>query len=200
MAAAHLRAAGESLAPIAVDAAALRGVEQLLDRGFNSPPTSSMGRLFDAVAALTGACLHASFDGEAAMRLEALAASAPFDAGYPVVCDGELVRADPLIVEVARDLRAGIAAPQIARRFHSWVVELIVHAATGLARRHQLDRVALSGGVFVNRIVAGEAAARLAATGLTVLCHRVVPPGDGGLALGQLAIAAAQDGGQGACA
>jgi hydrogenase maturation protein HypF len=169
-------------------------VESLVERGLNAPPTSSMGRLFDAVAALLGLCPRASFDGEAPMRLEALAQPTPFDAGYPVVVENDCIQMAPLWLELTRDLERGVSPPHIARRFHSWVVDLIVTVSRDLGRRHHLERVAFSGGVFVNRIVAEEAAERLSQDGLVVLEHRLVPPNDGGLSLGQLAIAAAQDG------
>jgi hydrogenase maturation protein HypF len=187
MAAAHLHAAGLSLAPVA-DQPGLMMVEQLLERRVNAPPTSSMGRLFDAVAALLGICTHASFDGQAPMRLEALAATVPREEAYPVVVDGDRIQAP--MEELVQDSRQ-LDAARVARRFHSWVVDMIVAVATRLARQHQLDTVAFSGGVFANRIVSAEAAERLSP--LTVLQHRLVPPNDGGLALGQLAVAAAGD-------
>jgi hydrogenase maturation protein HypF len=154
-----------------------------------------MGRLFDAVAALLGICPRASFDGEAPMRLEALAAGG-CESAYPVTLDAHVVRVAPLVAALVADLERGVSPARIAARFHGWVVELIVTASRELAGRHRLSRVALSGGVFVNRIVSAHATARLAGAGLEVLCHRLVPPNDGGLALGQLAVAAAQDGGQ----
>jgi hydrogenase maturation protein HypF len=176
-----------SLAPVA-DQPGLMMVEQLLERRVNAPPTSSMGRLFDAVAALTGVCTHASFDGQAPMRLEALAATVPREDAYAVVVDGDRIQAP--MEEVVHD-SSKLDAARVARRFHSWVVDMIVTVAARLARQHQLDTVAFSGGVFANRIVSAEAAERLAP--LTVLQHRLVPPNDGGLALGQLAVAAAGD-------
>ena len=147
-----------------------------------------MGRLFDAVAALLGVCTQASFDGEAPMKLEALASSCAPESAWPVVVDGPRIR--PPIAEVVEDLRH-LDAARVARRFHSWVVDAIATVASRLAQQHRLDCVAFSGGVFVNRIIAAEAAAKLAP--LLVLQHRLVPPNDGGLALGQLAIAAAKD-------
>jgi hydrogenase maturation protein HypF len=191
MAVSHLLAAGCSLESLAVPPAPLRTVQQLIEQRVGTRPTSSMGRLFDAVASLVDACQRVSFDGEAPMRLEALAASTGFAAGYPVIVEHDLVQTAPLIAELARD-----ASPpaRVARRFHTWVVDMIVTVATQLASRHRLDRVALSGGVFLNRIVADEASERLRRAGLFVLRHRLVPPNDGGLSLGQLAVAARRDG------
>ncbi len=98
----------------------------------------------------------------------------------------------PLIAAVADDVRAGVEPAAIARRFHSTVVEIIISVCTRIRAVTRLDAVALSGGVFMNALVLEEAAARLAREGFQVLRHRRVPPNDGGLSLGQLAVAAAR--------
>ncbi|MCA1561219.1 MAG: carbamoyltransferase HypF, partial [Acidobacteria bacterium] len=169
---------------------------QMLARGINAPMTSSAGRLFDAVAAIAGVRDRVSFEGQAAARLEALAGSVAPDDPYPF----ELVRADdrliidtrPLVRGVVRDSVRGVGGAVVARRFHSTLVEIIVTVCTALRRASGLDAVALSGGVFVNELLTSEADARLRAGGFHVYRHRVVPPNDGGLSLGQLAVAAAQ--------
>jgi hydrogenase maturation protein HypF len=184
-----------------VPRAALRTVEQMIDRRFNTPLTSSAGRLFDAVAALAGARDRVSYEGQAAMELEWLATEVPPDGAYPFdiaeAVDGEapaapnlIVDTRPLIRAVARDVGKGVAAALVGRRFHTAVVEIIVTVCSRLRDGTGLDAVVLSGGVFMNALLACEAAARLGAEGFHVYRHHRVPPNDGGLSLGQLAIAA----------
>ena len=183
MAVAHLVAADEPYdmidEPRAAAVAALSGAL--------APPTSSIGRLFDAVAAITGIARHAAYEGHAAMLLEAAARSVAPDSCYPL----ELA---PMIRAVAGDVRRGVARAVIARRFHSTVIELAAHAAEQVARAERVRDVVLSGGVFQNAILAEELPRRLAHAGLRPHVHRRVPPNDGGLALGQLAVAAARGG------
>ncbi|MFF0205687.1 carbamoyltransferase HypF [Streptomyces sp. NPDC005017] len=197
---AHLRAAG---LPWSADLACtracppdeLRLLERQLEREVNCVPTSSMGRLFDAVSSLAGVCHLADYEAQAAVELEAAALRAP-DAdttAYPFdVREDEPLRADPapLMAAVVADLRAGAGADVIAARFHRGVAAL-VHRMCRLAReRHGLDTVTLTGGVFANTVLSCACSAALREDGFTVLRHRLVPPGDGGLALGQLMVAA----------
>lgn len=201
MAVAHLRAAGAAIegTPIAgrVDRARLRAVETLLERGFNAPRTSSVGRLFDAVAALIGLGDRVSYEGQAAMRLESLAAAAPADGGYPFAVLAEpaalVVDPRPLIRAIAADVRGGGEPSTIARRFHSTMADVVEAVCRRLADAAGVDRVVLSGGVFQNALLTGDVTDRLTRAGFRPYRHRTVPPNDGGLCLGQLAIAAARD-------
>ncbi|HXN83075.1 MAG TPA: carbamoyltransferase HypF, partial [Myxococcales bacterium] len=200
MALAHLRAAGKPLGDLEVarrlSAETVRAVERMLDRGFNSPLTSSMGRLFDAVAAIACASTRVSYEGQAAIRLEALAASAAADGSYPFeLCGRAPLRIDarPAVLAAASDARRGKGAAAIARRFHSGVVEMVAQVCARLRAATGIRTAALSGGVFLNAILTAEVEVRLAAEGFRVLRHRLVPPNDGGLSLGQLAVAAARD-------
>jgi hydrogenase maturation protein HypF len=206
VAVAHLRRAGCELGALGarIDRAALRVVETMRERGVNAPLTSSAGRLFDAAAAIAGACDAMSFEAQAAMRLEALAARATPDGEYPFALDDDGGRDDddgrPLVIDpapilraLAEDARRGVAPELMARRFHATIAALIAAMCARLAARFGVRDVALTGGVFANAILSSDAAARLARAGLRVLRHRVVPPGDGGLSLGQLAVAAARD-------
>ncbi|MEU9335576.1 carbamoyltransferase HypF [Streptomyces sp. NPDC048290] len=204
MALAHLRAAGLDWAPdlpctTACPPDELRVLARQLDRDLNCAPTSSMGRLFDAVASLAGVCQRADYEAQAAMELEAAALAAPgADAtGYAFAVRATPsghgpVRADPapVLAAVVADLRAGVPTAWIAARFHRAVAAL-VHRICLLARdRCGVDTVALTGGVFLNSVLSSACATALTGDGFTVLRHHLVPPGDGGLALGQLMVAA----------
>ncbi|MEO6436431.1 MAG: carbamoyltransferase HypF [Tepidisphaeraceae bacterium] len=199
MALAHLADAdlGDRLLRQRVAHASLRTAGRMLDRGFNAPLTSSAGRLFDAVASIAGVRDCVSYEGQAAMQLEWLATGAGGDAGtYPFEVAheqiGDVIDTRPLIRAAADDIARGTSAAIIARRFHSTMVEIIASVCKTIARDSALDRVVLSGGVFMNALLTREAAARLEADGFRVYRHRLVPPNDGGLSLGQLAIVAAQ--------
>lgn len=160
--------------------------------------TSSMGRLFDVVAALTGVCGHASYEGQAAMELEAAAGDGftasdryrfQWTAGQigPIAIDWR-----PVVRAVAADAACGVGADVISAAFHDAVAALVGALVTELLASGVERRVGLTGGVFQNRRLLTSTAEVLAARGLDVLTHRVVPPNDGGLALGQAAIGAAR--------
>ncbi|WP_460061677.1 carbamoyltransferase HypF [Streptomyces sp. YKOK-I1] len=205
MALSHLRAAGlDRSADLPCTAVCppeeLRILERQLERGLHCVPTSSMGRLFDAVSSLAGVCQEAGYEAQAAVELEAAALRAPagdtsaYDFALHVPERGEhgAVRADPapVLAAVVRDLRAGHPAAPVAARFHRGVTALVRRMCALARERHGLDTVALTGGVFVNTLLSTACSAALREDGFTVLRHRLVPPGDGGLALGQLMVAA----------
>jgi hydrogenase maturation protein HypF len=204
MALAHLVDAGEGPGVLegSIPPTALRTVGQMLARRVNAPLTSSAGRLFDAVAALAGVRQRVSYEGQAAVELEGLATPEAPAGSYPFsVCEGparemlpSVVDTRPLIAAVVRDVTRGVPAGLIARRFHSTLVEMIVHVCGSIRQETGLSAVALSGGGFLNALLTEEAGARLRAEGFAVYRHREVPPGDGGLSLGQLAVAAARMG------
>jgi hydrogenase maturation protein HypF len=199
MAVAHLRdaGAGHSALRARVSPIALRTVERMLDRRLNTPLTSSAGRLFDVVACLAGVRDRVSYEGQAAAELEWLASRVAPDGAYPF----DLVRPDqarPLVVDTrpiiraaAREEQQGVAADVIARRFHSTLVILIGAVCARLGQETGIGAVVLSGGCFLNALLTHEVTARLSADGFRVYRHRLVPPNDGGLSLGQLAVAAA---------
>lgn len=198
MAAAHLIDAGcrTDFLQSRISSLAWRTVEGMLRRGFNSPPTSSMGRLFDAVASLAGVRDRVSYEGQAAMELEWLATGLEPQPGYPwgveALPDQPLVvDTRPLIRAVAEDVRLGADCRLVARRFHATVVDLIAGVCGRIRQESGLNSVVLGGGVFLNALLTEEAAARLTHEGFEVYRHRLVPPNDGGLSLGQLAVAAA---------
>jgi hydrogenase maturation protein HypF len=204
MALSHLRSAGvpwdDRLPPVrACGPDELRLLDRQLEGGLRCVPTSSMGRLFDAVASLAGVCHRAGYDAQAAMELEALARRAgPAGAAAPGyafgVSDRDGVRvADPgpVLAEAASDVLAGAPAEMVAARFHRAVVDLVVALAVALREDTGLRTVTLSGGVFLNALLTAGCADALAGAGLRVLRHRVVPPSDAGIALGQAAVLAA---------
>jgi hydrogenase maturation protein HypF len=211
MAAAYLLDAGRDLSALADAAAptALKAVERMIERGLNSPLTSSAGRLFDAVAALAGVRRQVSYEGQAAIGLEWLATGVEPAGAYPFELEEDrreespartlVLDMRPTILEVAEDAARGLDPSAIARRFHSTLVEAIARTCDRLRSETGLDAVVLSGGVFLNALLTAEAVARLEGEGFRVYRHRQVPPNDGGLCLGQLAVAAAHqrtEGGQ----
>lgn len=170
-------------------------------RELNCPLTSSMGRLFDAVAALLGICREqVTYEGQAAIELEALVDEQLLVGvqGYPFAFAHQQLDPSPLWQALLEDLAAGKSKAVIATRFHQGLAQSLVQTATALAREHSLKTIALSGGVFQNRLLL-EAVSRGLNDEFTVLMHQRVPANDGGLALGQAAIAAAQLGGVGRC-
>lgn len=169
---------------------------RMIARGVNAPLTSSAGRLFDAVAALAGIRDRVSFEGQAAMQLEWLAAEAAPAPPYPVDIDtGEgmlVLDTRPLIRAVAQDVRAGRGPGDIGRRFHAGLAAGITSVCERIRDLTGIAEVALTGGVFLNALLTEECLARLRSSGFVVYRHHLVPPNDGGLSLGQLAVAAAR--------
>ena len=161
-------------------------------RGPRPVPCSSMGRLFDAVASLLGVRHRVSYEAQAAIELEILAEAAGSQSAelrLPVGAHG-VIDHRPLIRALAAEVAAGIPAAVLARAFHLSVAGAVADAADRIARRTGVRTVGLTGGVFQNVLLAGLCRAGLEARGLEVLTHHLVPPNDGGLALGQAAIAA----------
>lgn len=167
----------------------------MIERGVNCPLTSSMGRLFDAVAAIAGVADDARYEGEAAILLEAVADSSaegsytlslrhPEKPGSPLIVD-----AGALLAGVLEDVYRGIPAGVISMRFHRAVVECIVHLGMELTQRAGTRYVALAGGVFMNRLVLGGAVAGLSEAGLAPLTHVSLPVNDGAVSFGQAVVA-----------
>jgi hydrogenase maturation protein HypF len=168
-------------------------LDRMLERGTQSPVTTSAGRLFDGIAAIAGVRQVVRHEGQAAMELE-WAADVPVGDGYPLPVaggtDGDPMTLDwrPLVRSVVVDVRSGTPPGPISARFHGALVAAIVE----VARRVAVPRVALAGGCFQNRILTEEAARRLRGEGFEVFLHRQVPPNDGSICLGQVAVAAAR--------
>ncbi len=171
-------------------------VLRMIERGVNSPLTSSCGRLFDAVAALIGVRQQVNYEAQAAIELEMAigAQPSPQEPPYPfeLQCDREpwIIGTQPLFEALLRDQRAGLDAAVISQRFHDGLVELFATVARRLRAREQLNRVCLSGGTFQNLYLFEHLVARLRRDEFEVFTHAEVPAGDGGLSLGQALIAA----------
>jgi hydrogenase maturation protein HypF len=171
----------------------LRLLTAMLAKGTQAPITTSAGRLFDGVAALLGLRMRSAYEGQAAMEVESAAGNLPAG-GYamPLVSgpEGTVGVLDwSLAVEaLVRDVRRGAGTAEMAARFHEGLANGILEVARAVG----VPRVALSGGCFQNKRLLEGTVGRLATAGFTVFLHRRVPPGDGGVALGQVAVAAAQ--------
>ncbi len=201
-----------------LDRSKWRTLAQMMKRGLNSPLTSSLGRLFDAVAALIGIRRDVLYEGQAAIELEMLACEsggchpslrsgsvstieleilACGDGGgntYPFTIGNQLpttLDVAPIIRAIVRDLQQGVPEQQIAARFHYSIAALLATACLEARKQTRLNIVALSGGVFQNRLLLEQLIARLEEMAFQVYINRRVPPNDGGLSLGQAAIAAA---------
>lgn len=167
----------------------------MIEKGVNAPPASSAGRLFDAVAAALGLCFdEQSFEGQAAMLLQARAERGPTDAAAWPVTGGAVLNWAPMWKALLADLADGRPAELIAARFHHTLARAVADTAAMLLAREGLERVVLSGGVFQNALLAGLVQEALARRDIPVLAAPGVPLNDGGLALGQAAIAAAGGG------
>jgi hydrogenase maturation protein HypF len=157
--------------------------------GVNAPPSSSAGRLFDAVAGMLGCATGGqSYEGEAAMLLEALAARAPGAAPYPLEDGPGGIDPAPMFRAIVRDL-GEVPAETIAARAHAGIAAAFCRAARALVERGEARAVALSGGCFQNATLLALCMTELG--GLPVLIHRRTPANDGGLALGQVVVALA---------
>jgi len=185
----------DDLTPIAALSSSGRGVlGRMLSSGLRSPWTTSAGRLFDGVAALIGLHDRVSFEGQAAMSLEFIADGAcseayalpldpPRDVGEPTLIDWR-----PMLEAIVEDTRRGVAVATIAGKFHNGLARAIAELASLVGE----SRVVLSGGCFQNQLLAERTSTLLQKRGIEVLQHRQVPANDGGISLGQLAVAAEQ--------
>jgi hydrogenase maturation protein HypF len=172
----------------ACDAQTKTVLRRQLERNLHCARSSSLGRLFDALASLLGVRHSVTYEAQAAVELQALAECAPAeDSPWDVPTD---LDARPLLHAAVRDVRAGVDRARIARRAHTAVARMLVHACVAARERTHLETVALSGGVFQNTLLLEDVLSLLDACGFEMLWHRAVPSNDGGIALGQALIAA----------
>jgi hydrogenase maturation protein HypF len=177
---------------------------QMIARGINSLPTSSLGRLFDAVASLVGLRNEVLYEGQAAIELEMLAAQTEcplHPESYPFIIKNHrpaqgqtqrlLLTVEPMIQAIVRDIQQQVPLPQVAAHFHYSIAGLLATACLEVRKQTGLNVVALSGGVFQNRLLLEQLVTRLEKMAFQVYVNRRVPPNDGGISLGQIAVAAA---------
>lgn len=181
--------------PAGVSEIQVKMLQEQVRKRVNCPLTSSMGRLFDAVSALLGVCVETSYEAQAAIELEMVSTGAadaeegtyPF--GIEEVSGRYVVRLRPLFSALLADIAAGVPTAVIGCRFHRTVAQMVTAVCARLAAETGAHTVALSGGCFQNRLLLAMAVPALHDAGLQVLVHHQVPCNDGGLSLGQAAIA-----------
>ena len=203
MAAAYLHAAfGEGFEPLA-DKLDLgftelerRAIRRQIETGLNSPLTSSAGRLFDAVSAAVGVCRERTYEGQPAAELE-MAADETETGSYPggLRTEGGFIALDfvPVFRHAIDDFLAGVPHAVVAARFHNSVVEVLAQGCEAAREMTGLGVVALSGGVFQNAAILWSLKSRLERAGFEVLVHRLLPPNDACISLGQVAVAASSE-------
>ena len=206
MAFGHIYAAGfefgssKTLGLVGAKEREARVLARMMDRDINAPLTSSLGRLFDAVAAVVLGRRIVDYEAQAAIELEGIAVDEPDDEpGYAMELGGGdwarrepvQISAAPLWRELVADLQAGVSKARIAARFHAGVAAGFARAATQARTATGANRVALTGGCMHNRRLARLLRKKLEAEGFEVFQHLLVSPGDGGLSYGQAAVAAA---------
>ena len=168
-------------------------------RGVNSPPSSSMGRLFDGIAALLGVCSRAEYEAQGPIELEGLLSrdlamdtAAGYTFGLDEVDGITIIDPRPVVAALAADGAADVPVADVSRRFHTAVVNLVVEICRQVRGRTGTGQVALSGGVFLNEFLLVNSLTTLRAEAFDVVCHRQVPVNDGGIALGQVMVADAK--------
>jgi len=177
-----------------VDVTEREVIKQQLKRGINSPLTSSAGRLFDAVAALTGVRGAIDYDAQAAIELEMVVADNMKETDvYPCFIDQHrgkrVVRLGKLFEAIIHDVRKGTPVAGISAKFHRTVADAVTSMCRQIGEERGIDQVALSGGVFQNRLLLRLVTAALKQESFTVLTHHRVPCNDAGISLGQAVIA-----------
>jgi hydrogenase maturation protein HypF len=162
-----------------------------LERKINTPLTSSMGRLFDAAAALADVRQAINYEGQAAIEFEALAD--PDESGaYPFGLEQDQVRVRSTLEALIKDMRAGVQVSNVSARFHNGLALCVSEICSRIRSETGIDEVVLSGGVWQNITLLGRTLSLLKEDSFRVYLHREVPTNDGGLSLGQAVIAAAR--------
>jgi hydrogenase maturation protein HypF len=167
---------------------AKRVVDRQLELGLNAPHTSSMGRLFDAVAALIGVREAVNYEAQAAIELE-MRVDANEQGTYAFLLAEHEIDPAPVIEAIVADLRNAVTVGRIAARFHRAVAEMVKSVCRNMRERYEIHEVVLSGGVWQNMVLLSQTVDLLKDSDFTVYVHRQVPANDGGIALGQAAVA-----------
>jgi len=172
-------------------------IDRLVQRNACCPLTSSMGRLFDAASALLGICSVNTYHAQAPMELEGIAATAPsltegdfYEASCTETHDAWIIESSGIIQGMVKDRLNGVAVPTCAARFHNSIAHMVAGVCRRIRDKHGVNSVALSGGVFVNPFLVDRVVPFLEREGFDVLLNSQAPAGDGGVSLGQAAIAA----------
>lgn len=165
-------------------------IEKMIGSGINCPLTSSCGRLFDAVSAITGLCVKPAYDAQGAILLEKEACGMetllpPYSYSIDENC---VIHYEPMVVEIVKDIRKGVSTGVISRKFHSTIVLSGVELCNKIRSRTGIETATLSGGVFQNRLILKHFKMQLENNGFSVFHNRLVPPNDGGISLGQGAV------------
>jgi len=163
---------------------------QAIDKKINTPLTSSSGRLFDAVAALINLCPVSQFHAEAPMRLESVIDKS-VEAFYPFDIKNE-ISFEPTFRAILHDMEKEVSVSVISAKFHNMLIAAVIEMAIRMKKECGSNKVVLSGGTFQNKYLLGNLERKLASKGFDVISHHRIPTNDGGIALGQLVIAAAQ--------
>ena len=161
----------------------------IMVRKINTPMTSSMGRLFDAAAALAGVRQKVNYEGQAAIEFEALVDSAETEK-YTFELNQDRIEVRSVLEELVKDVMAGVHTSKISARFHNGLAESVREICLKIKSETGIDEVALSGGVWQNITLLGRTLSLLKNAGFIVYIHHEVPTNDGGLSLGQAVIAA----------
>jgi hydrogenase maturation protein HypF len=176
-----------------LDRAKWAALHSMVRSGANCPETSSMGRLFDALSSLVGMRRAVNYEGQAAIELEAIAdPGCTQEYAFEVAENGHIIKAEPVIRRAVEDLLDGVSPARVSAKFHLGVAALIRSVAVRARDERGLSRVVLSGGVFQNMFLLERVCRMLKADGFKVFTHGRVPPGDGGISLGQAAVAVAR--------
>ncbi len=165
---------------------------EMMNKGVNSPFTSSLGRLFDGIAAIVGLAYHSAFEGQAAMGLEMLAEGNDTDIySYEWIFEDRYkIAPRPIIKGVVKDITQGVRPSLVSHKFHQTLIRLFTELCQVIRRDSGLNRVVFSGGVFQNSILLTGLLAALEKEGFSVFSHTRLPTNDGGIALGQAMVAA----------
>jgi len=178
-----------------IDANSIAVISQMLEKDINCPLTSSMGRLFDAISALLGVRNRINYEGQAAIELEYLCKSGyNGEYGFSFNNDDDIftISANELVIGILKDIKHGIEKGIISSKFHETVANIVLEGCKKIDKVTGLNKVALSGGVFQNITLLGKCVSKLESSGFEVYTHSLVPANDGGISLGQAAIAIAR--------
>ncbi|MCX5692135.1 MAG: hypothetical protein NTX47_00375 [Candidatus Omnitrophica bacterium] len=172
-------------------------LEQAMDKKINSPLTSSVGRLFDGVSSLIGLCDYTGYEGEAAIRLEkiirgeGLRVKGEYKFKYAEEGGMIIIEWEPVIKGIVKDLKKGISESEVSLKFHNAICNMIKETCILLRKKHKINKVCLSGGVFQNKYLKTNASRILTKQGFKCYFHNKTPTHDGGIALGQAVLAGA---------